>query len=77
MSRICARPDCNQSAVATLSYDYAGRKAWIERLSAEAHPMTHDLCGRHATGLSVPYGWRLEDRRTVATLLPRREPWAS
>jgi hypothetical protein len=25
--------------------------------------MTHDLCTRHADRLSVPHGWRLEDRR--------------
>ena len=48
MTRSCARPGCNQSAAATLSYDYAGRTAWLHRLSDEPHPMTHDLCERHA-----------------------------
>jgi hypothetical protein len=68
MSRTCARPGCNGQAIATLSYDYANSIAWIERLSAESHPMTHDLCERHAAGLSVPKGWRLEDRRVVEPL---------
>jgi hypothetical protein len=34
--------------------------------------MTHDLCDRHAASLSVPRGWRLEDRRVVEQLF--REP---
>jgi len=68
MSRTCARPGCNGAATATLTYDYANQGAWLERLSFEAHPMTHDLCARHAERLSVPQGWRLEDRRVVEPL---------
>jgi hypothetical protein len=30
--------------------------------------MTHDLCERHADGLSVPRGWQLRDRRKVVPL---------
>lgn len=71
MTRQCARPGCNHSASATLTYDYRGQAAWLERLAAEAHPMTHDLCEAHAERLSVPRGWRLEDRRVVAPLVPR------
>ncbi len=70
MTRSCARPGCAQPAVATLSYDYRARSAWLERLATEPHPMMHDLCDAHADGLSVPRGWRLEDRRTVAPLFP-------
>ncbi|MGH3371403.1 MAG: DUF3499 family protein, partial [Nocardioidaceae bacterium] len=61
-------PGCNQAAVATLSYDYAERIAWIERLHVDAHPMNHDLCDQHAGGLRVPRGWRLEDRRVIEPL---------
>ncbi|MEA2345838.1 MAG: hypothetical protein QOF63_4007 [Thermoanaerobaculia bacterium] len=68
MSRSCARPGCNQPAVATLTYDYGNSTAWIERLSPEPHPMTHDLCERHAERLSVPQGWHLEDRRVVESI---------
>lgn len=68
MTRQCARPGCSQSAVATLAYDYRSQAAWLDRLAPEAHPMTHDLCDRHAERLSVPNGWRLEDRRMVAPL---------
>ncbi len=52
MTRHCARPGCNAEATATLTYDYGNRNAWVERLSDEPHPMTHDLCERHADGLS-------------------------
>jgi hypothetical protein len=76
MSRSCARPGCTQPACATLTYDYRGRAAWIDRLAVEAHPMNHDLCERHAEGLSVPLGWRLEDRRVVSQLV-RRDALAS
>ncbi len=68
MSRTCARPACNGLAAATLTYDYANRVAWIDRLTDESHPMTHDLCERHSDELSVPRGWRLEDRRVVEPL---------
>ncbi len=70
MTRHCARPGCGQPATATLTYDYAGQAAWLERLAPEPHPMTHDLCPAHADGLSVPRGWRLDDRRVVAPLVP-------
>ena len=78
MSRQCARPGCNQAASATLTYDYRGQTAWLDRLATESHPMTHDLCEPHADRLSVPQGWRLEDRRVVAPFVPRvREQLAS
>lgn len=62
-SRTCAKPGCNTSASATLTYDYAGRTAWLELLDHEAHPMRYDLCGDHADSLRVPQGWALQDRR--------------
>lgn len=71
MTRHCARPGCGQPATATLTYQYASQTAWLERLTPESHPMTHDLCEAHAARLSVPRGWHLEDRRVVAPLLPR------
>lgn len=68
MTRQCARPGCSQPAVATLTYDYGGQAAWLERLSSEPHPMTHDLCEVHAERLLVPQGWVLEDRRMIAPI---------
>ena len=70
MSRTCAKPGCSDPASATLTYDYAGSVAWIETLADQAHPMSYDLCQRHAANLSVPRGWALQDRRLrVASLL--------
>jgi hypothetical protein len=62
-SRTCAKPGCNTSATATLTYDYASRTSWVELLNDEAHPMRYDLCGDHADSLRVPNGWVLQDRR--------------
>lgn len=62
-SRTCAKPSCNASASATLTYDYSARTAWVELLDSEAHPMAYDLCTEHADGLKVPQGWALADRR--------------
>lgn len=57
--------------MATLTYDYGSQAAWLDRLTPEAHPMTHDLCESHAGRLSVPQGWRLEDRRAIAPITAR------
>jgi hypothetical protein len=69
MLRSCARPACAAPAIATLAYDYAGQAVWVDPLSVESHPMTHDLCGRHADRLSVPRGWTLHDRRADAVIM--------
>lgn len=77
MQRHCARPGCTSTATATLTYDYAGGTVWLDHLSAEAHPMTHDMCTRHADSLGVPRGWLLQDRRPSAAPLfidPHRAP---
>lgn len=68
MARRCARPDCADGASTTLAYDYTSSIVWLASLSTEAHPMTHDLCDRHADRLSVPRGWQLRDRRDVVPL---------
>ena len=41
---------------------------WILHLSDHAHPMNHDLCGRHADTLAVPRGWRLDDQRRIEVM---------
>lgn len=64
MARHCARPGCAELAIATLAYDYGSSTVWMEHLSDDAHPMTHDLCARHADNMTVPMGWLLQDRRT-------------
>jgi hypothetical protein len=63
VTRACARPGCAEIAAATLTYDYAARTTWIDALADDSHPMSYDLCAPHAEALTVPQGWRLEDRR--------------
>lgn len=75
VERLCARPTCGAPAVATLSYDYSQRQAWLDDLSLEAEPQTHDLCDPHADGLVVPQAWDLDDRR-LARRLERAMPLA-
>lgn len=64
MNRQCSRTGCALPATSTLSYDYGRSIAWLEDLSAERDPHNYDLCERHTGRLSVPNGWRLEDRRS-------------
>jgi hypothetical protein len=71
MDRHCAKPGCADVAVASLSYDYAARTAWIDDLPDEvgrgpALAHAHALCARHADVLTVPHGWRRDDRRGPA-----------
>lgn len=65
MRRGCARPGCSQGADATLHYRYAARTVFLEVLSDDDHPMTHDMCEMHADTIRVPQGWKLVDRRVV------------
>jgi len=71
MTRQCARPGCSATASATLAYDYKSSITWLDPLAAEPHPMSYDLCDMHAAGLTVPRGWRLEDRRGHSHDAPR------
>ena len=63
VNRQCSRPGCAESAVATLTYQYARSVAWLDELSEVRDPHGYDLCERHAERLRVPHGWRLEERR--------------
>lgn len=64
--RHCAHPGCGDEAGATMTYDYAGRTAWVDDLSEVALPQGYDLCTPHARGFSVPQGWTRSDRRRGA-----------
>lgn len=68
MTRACARPACSDAAVATLTYDYQARITWLDVLTGDTHPMSYDLCAAHAGAMTVPLGWRLEDRRDGTAL---------
>jgi len=62
--RTCDRPVCSGPAIASLTYDYGNRCAWLDDLDDEHDPHAHDLCAEHADGLTVPRGWTCEDRRS-------------
>ncbi|MGH9149345.1 MAG: DUF3499 family protein [Acidimicrobiales bacterium] len=72
--RLCARPGCGAPAIASLTYHYAGRTAWIDNLDDERQPSALDLCGGHGADMRVPLGWALDDRRTP--IIPLRPPLA-
>jgi hypothetical protein len=63
MSRQCSRTGCAAPAHATLTYQYGRSIVWLDDLAPDRDPHSYDLCARHAARLSVPNGWRLEDRR--------------
>ena len=67
--RLCARPGCASAAVASLSYDYTRRTAWLDELPQAPRPSAYELCATHADGLRVPLGWTHDDRRFSATPL--------
>ena len=69
MSRQCSRSGCAELATVTLSYQYARSIVWLDDLYEEREPHAYDLCQRHTARLSVPNGWRLEDRRTSRQLI--------
>lgn len=60
--------------MATLSYAYADSEVWIEVLTEESHPMTHDLCGMHADAVRVPRGWALNDVRAASDATSGEQP---
>lgn len=69
MSRQCSRTGCAEPATVTLSYQYARSIVWLDDLASERDPHSYDLCQRHSARLSVPNGWRLEDRRSSRQLV--------
>ncbi len=42
---------------------------WLDDLTPSRDPHDYDLCERHTARLSVPNGWRLEDRRSRRVLV--------
>ncbi len=69
MGRQCSRPGCAAPATVTLSYQYARAVVWLDDLLSARDPHSYDLCQRHSARLTVPNGWRLEDRRVPRELV--------
>ncbi|HET9071135.1 MAG TPA: DUF3499 family protein [Acidimicrobiales bacterium] len=61
----CARPGCQGSAVAWLTYDYGAQQVWLDDRPGPAGDQW-GLCQGHAARLRVPRGWSQVDRRTGA-----------
>lgn len=72
--RTCSRVGCGWPAVATLSFDYQGSRAWLEDLHPRKEPATYDLCSVHAERCSPPKGWTWEDRRAMPEPVLHAEP---
>jgi hypothetical protein len=72
--RSCVRPGCPAPAQASLTFRYASREAWLERLTAEPTPEAYDLCSSHAARTQPPHGWQLRDRRPREEQVPQQEP---
>ena len=60
----CARPGCQGSAVAWLTYDYGAQRVWLDDRPGAAGDQW-GLCAGHATRLRVPMGWARVDRRAA------------
>ncbi len=63
--RLCNRPACGTAAAASLTFQYANRRVWLDDLYDDPDPSMIDLCALHADRVSVPVGWSGEDRRSV------------
>ncbi|MST34544.1 DUF3499 family protein [Acidimicrobiaceae bacterium USS-CC1] len=69
----CARPGCQGSAVAWLTYDYGAQQVWLDDRPGPAGDQW-GLCQGHAARLRVPRGWSQVDRRAGA-IPPGTDPW--
>jgi len=62
-SRFCARPGCQGAVAAWLTYDYAGRRVWLDDRPGAEGGDHWALCAAHAGRLRAPQGWVQVDRR--------------
>ena len=60
---LCARPGCEGLTAAWLTYDYAGRRVWLDD-APSAGGDQWGLCSGHARRLRPPQGWVQLDRRS-------------
>lgn len=73
VARHCSRSTCSEVSTITLTYQYSRALVWIDDLAYERDPHAYDLCERHGQRMTVPTGWRLEDRRNrFRVVVPNR-----
>lgn len=59
----CAR--CSNPATAVMRFAYASAQIWIDDLDGVVEPGSgYHFCDRHASTMTPPVGWALEDRRS-------------
>ncbi len=56
--------------MATLTYVYADSTAVLGPLALQATPGCYDLCGTHASKMTVPQGWEVIRLDEPDTLVP-------
>jgi len=61
--RPCSHSGCMAPSTATLSFDYATRRAWLHDPPDPPDPASYDLCSAHAARFRPPRGWEVEDHR--------------
>lgn len=59
LMRKCARPQCEQGAVSTMTYNYRDAVAVVGPLSPTPKAGALDFCMYHAQTVTVPVGWEL------------------
>jgi hypothetical protein len=77
--RLCARPGCGADAAATLRFSPIQREASLIDIDLMSARTEGDLCDRHATALTLPRGFHLNDERRVlraVTIVREPEPEA-
>lgn len=57
--RVCSRPTCGATAVASLTYDYSEATAVIGPLPSKREPHAYELCEQHANAFTAPRGWQV------------------
>jgi hypothetical protein len=63
VERPCARPDCSAPGIASLTFAYTTREAWLRVLDDDPRAQSYDLCARHVARVRPPLGWQLRDER--------------
>jgi Protein of unknown function (DUF3499) len=75
--RLCARRGCGADAAATLRFLPIKREASLLDIDVTSARTEGDLCERHATALTLPRGFHLNDERRVlrtVTIVRELEP---
>ncbi|MGI9579337.1 MAG: DUF3499 family protein [Microthrixaceae bacterium] len=65
MTRQCMRPGCDRRASAWVTYDANSSAVWLQDPRDDDEP-AQLVCSLHAESLTVPLGWSVTDRRSLA-----------